>query len=98
MASNTTKFLKVAPNGQISIGKSWAGRHIRIHQISESELLISSGRFIPDRLATYYAPEAQETLAEFDTFAASHPPKETDVNALKARILKKKSTRGKATH
>jgi len=68
MSSSEVKFLKVAPNGQISIGKKWAGRQIRIRQISESELLISSGKFIPDRMATYYTPDAQESLKEFDAF------------------------------
>ena len=95
MSSSTAKLVRVAPNGQISIGKKWAGRQIRIHQISESELLISSGEFIPDRLVTYYAPEAQETLREFEAFVAERPPKETDTKALKARILKKKSASGK---
>jgi len=95
MSSRAAKLVTVASNGQISIGKKWAGRQILIHEISESELRISSGRFIADRLASYYTPEAQEALKEFNHFAAKSPPKETDTKALKARILAKKKARGK---
>lgn len=89
MSSNNARLLKVPPNGQISIGKKWAGRAIRIQEISESEMLISLGTFVPDTHATYFTAEAKRTLAEFESWTEKNPPKRTDINALKAKLGKK---------
>ena len=89
--SNNARLLKVAPNGQISIGKKWAGREIRIEEISDSEMKISSGTFIPDSQATFYTAEAKETLAKFDSWAERNQPKRTDIKAMRAKFEKKAS-------
>ena len=91
MPSNNARLLKVAANGQISIGKKWAGREIRIQEISESEMLISSGSFVPDSQATFHTAEAKQTLAEFDSWTEKNPPKKTDIKALRAKLGKKAS-------
>lgn len=82
MSSNAAKLLKVAPNGQISIGKKWAGREIRVEEISDSELRIVAGVFVPKHQATFFTPEALDTLRDFDVWSTKNPPKATDTNAL----------------
>lgn len=94
MASNTAKLLKVAANGQISIGKEWAGRQILVEKVNESELRIVSGTFVPDQQATFHTKKAKETLEDFEKWASNNSPKQTDTKALFERLEKK--TREKA--
>lgn len=86
---STTKLLTVAPNGQISIGKQWAGRQIAIEQVSESEIRIVSGTFVPDDQATFYSSEAKEKLEAFDHWSGKNLPKESDLNSLRTKLGKK---------
>ncbi len=91
MPSNNTRLLRVAANGQISIGKKWAGREIRIQEIGDSEMLISSGTFVPDSHATFHTAEAKKTLTEFDSWTEKNPPKRTNISTLRAKLGKKES-------
>lgn len=94
MSAKAMKLMTVPSNGQISIGKSWAGRQIRI-EVSETEIHISAGTFIPDSQQTFFNPEAQATLAEFNAFEKSNTAKATDTKSLFAALKKKKQGRGK---
>lgn len=38
----------IGANGQVSLGKEFAGKMILIEQISEGTWIIKSGKFIPD--------------------------------------------------
>lgn len=89
MGAKQAKLLTVPANGQISIGKSWAGKQIRV-EIGQDEIRISSGTFVPDSQAAFYTKEAQETLREFDLWEAKKPSKATDTKALFASLRKKK--------
>ena len=79
-----TKLVTVPSNGQISIGKSWAGRQVKV-EVSETEIHISAGTFIPDSNAA---------LNEFNAFERS-PAKATNTRALFSALKKKKQVRGK---
>lgn len=59
------KVVVVPENGQISIGKSFAGKTVQIETVEEG-LLITPGTFIPDHLQTFYTDEAKEKLAAFN--------------------------------
>ena len=89
MASNTAKHVRVAPNGQISIGKEWAGREIRIEKVNEGELRIVSGQFVPDHLAAFYTSKAVETLKDFNKWTEKNLPQPSDTDAILGRIEKK---------
>lgn len=97
MAAKNAKILTVPANGQISIGKSWAGRHILIEEISPTEIKIRAGTFIPDSQKVFYSPEAQKILAEFNAWESAHPPEETDTKSLFSR-LKKKARKKSQSH
>jgi len=94
MASHTAKLIRVASNGQISIGKEWAGRQIRVEKVNDSEIRIVSGAFVPDQNATFHSQEAKEKLDNFNRWAKGNPPKATSATALFDRLEKK--SRGKA--
>lgn len=87
------KFATVGNNGQVSIGKEFAGRQVQIEKTGEGLVIISPGKFIPDHQATFFTKQAMEGLQEFDTWATTHQPQvATDVNALRTKL---KGLRGK---
>lgn len=83
------KLLTVASNGQISIGKEWAGKQIVIERVSPNELRILSGAFIPDKDLTFHTSEAKEALIEFEDWAEKNPPKKSNRIDLIAKLEKK---------
>ncbi len=90
MSAKQAKLLIVPFNGQISIGKSWAGKQIRVEEIGQDEIRISSGIFVPDSQAIFYTAESKAALSEFNSWEAKSPSKATDTKALFASLRKKK--------
>jgi hypothetical protein len=95
MRTNQKKLLTVPANGQISIGKSWAGRHILVEEIGGDEIRISSGVFVPDSQRTFHSKEAKESLDLFSEWEKTNSPKGTDVESLFSSLRKKKQARAK---
>lgn len=89
-AKKQVKLLKVPANGQISIGKSWAGRQILVEELDDNEIRISAGVFMPDSQKMFHTKEAQQTLNEFNTWESKRTPKSTDTKKLFASLKKKK--------
>ncbi len=90
MGVKNVKLLKVPANGQISIGKSWAGKQILVEELDGHEIRISSGTFIPDSQKVFYTKEAHESLNEFNEWESKRRPKATDTKKLFASLRKKK--------
>lgn len=80
------KFATVGNNGQVSIGKEFAGRQVQIEKTPEGVVIISPGKFIPDHHAPFYTKEALEQLDEFDEWMKDHKPKNVDVGELRAKL------------
>ena len=81
------KYATVGNNGQVSIGKEFAGRHVQIEKTEEGLIIISPGKFIPDHHAPFYTKEALDDLDEFDKWASANAPKKgTDVNELRSKL------------
>ena len=95
MSSKTMKLLTVPGNGQISIGKSWAGRQICVESVGEDKILISAGAFVPDSQKVFSSEEAHGSLSQFNEFEKISPPVATDINALFSTLKKKKAKNGK---
>lgn len=85
------KFATVGNNGQISIGKEFAGRQVQIEKTAEGVVIISPGKFVTDRHANFYTKKALEELDVFDAWQQTHTPKNVDVNELRSKL----KTRGK---
>jgi hypothetical protein len=90
MGAKAMKLMMVPQNGQISIGKNWAGRQIRVEEVNEHEIRISAGVFVPESQKTFFTPEAKEALEEFNVYEQQNPARATDTKALFARLKKKK--------
>ncbi len=80
------KLLTVASNGQISIGKEWAGKHIVIETVSDSVLVIKSGSFTPDNQKVFFTPEAQKSLNEFNDWEGKNTSQKTDSSKVLDKI------------
>jgi len=90
MGVKQAKLMVVPSNGQISIGKTWAGKQIKVEEVGEGEIRISSGTFVPDSQATFFTKEATQTLNEFNEWENKTSPKTTNTKALFATLRKKK--------
>ena len=84
------KLVTVPPNGQISIGKSWAGREVMVEVVDDNQIVITSGTFIPAHQQTFYTKEAQATLDQFNRWSAENSPKKTDLSKLKKDLGRQK--------
>jgi len=90
MSSKIMKLITVSPNGQISIGKAWAGRQIRVEEVSKNEIHISAGVFVPDSQKFFFTDESKQSLAEFNQFESEKPAKATNTKTLFTELKKKK--------
>jgi hypothetical protein len=95
MRAKQAKLLTVPANGQISIGKSWAGRQIKVEEIGDNEIRISSGVFVPDSQRAFHTEEAKQSLDAFNKWEVKSVPKATDVESLFASLKKNKQKRAK---
>lgn len=80
------KVLTVPSNGQISIGKQWAGREVMVEVVDDNRIVITSGTFVPADQATFYTKEANATLENFNQWSGKTPAKKTDLNSLRKRL------------
>lgn len=90
MKTKAAKLLMVPANGQISIGKTWAGRQIIVEELNNNEIRISSGTFVPDSQEVFFTKETKKTLQDFNKWEDKNPAKSTDTKTLFASIRKKK--------
>ena len=80
------KLVTVPLNGQISIGKQWAGREIMVEKVNDNCIVIRSGAFIPTHQATFYTKESQAQLESFNRWSEKTAAKKTNLNHLRKRI------------
>ena len=66
----------VGSNGQISLGKEFAGKMVLIDNINESTWIIKTGNFIPDSEQWLHAPEVSKKLDQALAWAEKHEPKD----------------------
>ncbi len=95
MGAKQTKLLTVASNGQISIGKAWAGRQIVIEEVAEGVLHIRAGVFVPDFQKTFHTKAAKESLADFNEWEENKPSKAPKSSDILAQLRKQKNSRGR---
>lgn len=80
------KILTVPSNGQISIGKTWAGRQVQIEEVDDHQILITSGAFIPADQKTFYTKKAEGQLKDFNEWSSKNPANKTDLKRLRKQL------------
>jgi hypothetical protein len=76
----------VGNNGQISLGKEYAGKQVQILKSEEGTITIKSGVFIPDNEKWLYQGDNLEKLDKALNWAENHTPSD-NFEEIKKRIL-----------
>ena len=66
----------VSPNGQISIGKEYAGTQIQLIKQEDGTILIKKGRFIPDNELWLYEKDNFQRISKSIAWSENHERKE----------------------
>jgi hypothetical protein len=82
MLSFSSTVKTVGANGQVSLGKSYAGKQIMIEEQEPGVLLIRTAKVIPNNEAWLHTVAVKITLDEAMKWAVSNPAKETDFSEL----------------
>ena len=81
---NITHQIKVVgTNGQVSIGKEFAGKIVSIDQIDEGTWLIKSGEFIPDSEKWLHSKEHLDKLNSALDWVGKNPPQDNFESLIK---------------
>ena len=62
MSPNSSVIKKVGTNGQISLGKEYAGKQVQISKLNKETLIIKPGSFVPDDEKWLHSNENITTL------------------------------------
>lgn len=77
----------IGANGQITLGKEFAGRLVLVDQPEPGVWHMKLGAFIPDNEKWLHAPEVKAKLDRALEWAATHPGADTDLDALEKKLL-----------
>jgi hypothetical protein len=85
----------VGKSGQISLGKSYAGKTLRLERREDGSILITRVAMVPEsQLWTLEEPN-RSRIARGLAWASSTPPAETELQALVGRRSRKPSRRAR---
>ncbi len=79
--ANKTSVKVVGSNGQISLGKEFAGRQVLVEQQEPGVWLVRTAMVVPENELWLHQPEAREDLRRALEWAQRNPPKESDPDA-----------------
>ena len=72
----------IGANGQISLGKQFAGRQVLVEEQEPGVWLVRTATVIPDNERWLHEPQAAADLARALDWAKANPPRDTDVDAV----------------
>lgn len=64
----------IGPNGQVSLGKAFAGKMILLNQIDAGTWIIKTGQFIPDTEQWIHEPDHLQKLDDALNWAEKNEP------------------------
>ena len=79
--ASRTSVKVVGSNGQISLGKEFAGRQVLVEEREPGVWLVRTALVVPENELWLHQPKAREDLARALEWAQRHPAKESDLNA-----------------
>jgi hypothetical protein len=77
-----TSVKVVGSNGQISLGKEFAGRQVLVEEREPGVWLVRTAMVVPENELWLHQPKAREDLQRALDWAQGHPPKESDPDAV----------------
>jgi len=94
-----TSVKVVGTNGQISLGKEFAGRQVLVEEREPGVWLIRTARVIPESELWLHEPKASRDLQRSLIWAQNNPPSASDPDAIFEKLsneLKPKRKSGQA--
>jgi hypothetical protein len=86
-ASSTAVGVKViGANGQISLGKQFAGRQVLVEEYEPGVWLIRTATVVPDNERWLQQPDAANDLKNALAWAQANAPVESDVDKLAEKL------------
>jgi hypothetical protein len=76
----------IGSNGQISLGKKYAGRQVLVEEQEPGVWLVRTVTIIPDNEAWIHEPEAARDLKEALDWAVANPPSSSSVDEILERL------------
>ncbi len=76
----------VGNNGQISIGKEFAGKLVLVDQVEPGVWILKLGEFIPDNERWLFEQRTESDLDEAIEWANNTAPQASDLNELESRV------------
>jgi hypothetical protein len=87
--SATQASLKlIGANGQISLGKQFAGRQVLVEEQEPGVWLVRTVTVIPDNELWVHAPQASADIDSALSWAAANAPDDTNLDAVLSEIRK----------
>lgn len=80
--STSAKFKTIGRNGQISLGKAYAGHQVTVEEVGEERWLITGVAVIPKSELWLHEPATAAALGRAIQRAETVPPQDTDLDAL----------------
>ena len=90
-----TSVKVVGSNGQISLGKEFAGRQVLVEEQEPGVWLVRTAMVIPENELWLHQPQARAELERALDWAQRNPPKESDPDAILKRLKDGGRTAGK---
>ena len=86
----------VGQNGQISLGKEFAGRQVLVEEREPGVWLIRTAQVIPENELWLHQPKARQDLHRALTWAQQNPPRESDPDAIFEKLTDERKPKRKA--
>ena len=90
-----TSVKVVGTNGQISLGKEFAGRQVLVEEREPGVWLIRTAKVIPENELWLHEPKANRDLQRALVWAQNTPPRESDPDAIFEKITNAPKSRRK---
>jgi len=86
----------VGKSGQISLGKRYAGKALRVERMEDGSVLLTAVAMVPERQLWTLQEPHRSKIARGLAWAARTKPAETDLEALVRRASKRPGARGRS--
>ena len=78
----------VGANGQISLGKQFAGRQVLVEEQEPGVWLVRSATVVPDNESWLHQPKAAAALQKALSWAKNNAPSDSSVDAVLKKLAK----------
>jgi len=87
--SHATEVKRVGRSGQISLGKRYAGKTLRLERFRDGRIVLTAVAMVPENQLWTLAEPDRSRIERGLNWAAKTTPAETDLNALLNRRARK---------